>query len=36
MARVVGIGHQDFESLVQKDYFYIDKKKFYKRMVGKW
>ncbi len=30
MARVVGIGHQDFESLIQKDYFYIDKTNFIK------
>lgn len=30
MPRTVGIGHQDFEKLITKDYFYIDKTKFIK------
>ena len=30
MSRTVGIGHQDFEKLITKDYFYIDKTKFIK------
>ena len=30
MARIVGIGHQDFEQLVASGYFYIDKTKFIK------
>lgn len=30
MARVVGIGHQDFETVIQKNCFYIDKTKFIK------
>lgn len=29
-ARVVGIGYQDFEQLIQSNYFYIDKTKFIK------
>lgn len=28
MARVVGIGHQDFETIITKNIFYIDKTKF--------
>ena len=28
MARVVGIGHQDFGQLIQSNYFYIDKTEF--------
>lgn len=28
MARVVGIGHQDFETVIQKNCFYIDKTEF--------
>lgn len=28
MARTIGIGHQDFEVVREKDYFYIDKTKF--------
>ena len=28
MARTVGIGHQDFEQLIQNDYFYVDKTRF--------
>lgn len=30
MARVVGIGHQDFETVIQKNCFYIDKTGFIK------
>ena len=30
MARVVGIGHQDFETLIQKNCFYVDKTNFIK------
>ena len=30
MAKVVGIGHQDFESLIQNNCFYIDKTGFIK------
>ena len=30
MPRVIGIGHQDFETLIQNDYFYIDKTYFIK------
>lgn len=30
MARVVGIGHQDFGHLIQNDYFYVDKTGFIK------
>ena len=30
MARVVGIGHQDFETLIQKKCFYVDKTNFIK------
>lgn len=30
MPRTVGIGHQNFEKLITKDYFYIDKTKFIK------
>lgn len=30
MSRTVGIGHQNFENLITKDYFYIDKTKFIK------
>ncbi len=30
MSRTVGIGHQNFEKLIKKDYFYIDKTKFIK------
>lgn len=30
MARVIGIGHQDFETVIQNDYFYIDKTNFIK------
>lgn len=30
MARVVGIGHQDFETIIQKNCFYIDKTRFIK------
>ena len=30
MPRVIGIGHQDFETLIQNDYFYIDKTDFIK------
>lgn len=30
MARIVGIGHQDFQQIIQNDYFYIDKTKFLK------
>lgn len=28
MARTIGIGHQDFETIQREDYFYIDKTKF--------
>lgn len=30
MARTVGIGHQDFETVITKDIFYIDKTSFIK------
>jgi len=30
MARTVGIGVQDFETVIENDYFYIDKTKFIK------
>ena len=30
MGRTVGIGHQDFEQLIQNDYFYVDKTEFIK------
>ena len=30
MARTVGIGHQDFETVITKDIFYIDKTGFIK------
>lgn len=30
MARVVGIGHQDFETVRRKNNFYIDKTEFIK------
>jgi len=30
MARTVGIGHQDFETLIQNNYFYVDKTNFIK------
>ncbi len=30
MPRTVGIGHQNFEKLITRDYFYIDKTKFIK------
>lgn len=30
MARVVGIGHQDFGQVIQNNYFYVDKTKFIK------
>ena len=28
MARIVGIGHQDFETVRKNNYFYIDKTEF--------
>lgn len=28
MARTVGIGHQDFEEVINRNYFYIDKTRF--------
>lgn len=31
MARVIGIGHQDFRQLIQENYFYIDKTEFIKQ-----
>ena len=30
MSRTVGIGHQDFEKLIRKNNFYVDKTKFIK------
>ncbi len=30
MARVIGIGHQDFETIQREKYFYIDKTNFIK------
>ena len=30
MARTVAIGHQDFEQVIQNNYFYIDKTLFIK------
>ena len=30
MARTVGIGHQDFETIRKKGYFYVDKTNFIK------
>ena len=33
MARTVGIGHQDFGTIQENNYFYIDG--FYKEVVGK-
>ena len=30
MARIVGLGHQDFARLITNDYFYIDKTSFIK------
>ena len=30
MARIVGIGHQDFEAVITKGIFYIDKTSFIK------
>ena len=28
MSKTIGIGYQDFEQLIQNDYFYIDKTGF--------
>ena len=35
MAKVVGIGKQRFDKIIENDCFYIDKTKFIKKVVGK-
>ena len=40
MARTVGIGHQDFEQVITKNIFYVDKtmliKKWWENKINAW
>ena len=36
MSANIAIGIQDFSTLIENHYFYVDKTDFYKGMVGLW